>query len=181
MSAPVGRRLVSLSILAGALTPLAGCGFQPVYMGTASDKAGPAQRNLAAIHVALIPDRPGQELREALKRSLGSDSGVPPRYELAVAFGVSGEGIGIQANNLATRLRLISQASYTLRRLDAKQTVLFSGAARAMDGVNVFDSQYFAADLEVEAEEKRMANEIAQQIAMQLAVFFRSRAAKRNG
>jgi hypothetical protein len=56
--------------------------------------------------------------------------------------------------------------------------VLTSGSARAMDGVNVFDSQYFASDLETEAEESRMAEELATQIATRLAVWFRQRAAK---
>ena len=60
------RRLLVLA--AGA--SLSGCGFQPVYMPTASGKAGVAQRELAAIQVDLIPDRPGQVLRQALQDRL---------------------------------------------------------------------------------------------------------------
>ena len=70
------RRLLAL----GGAGLLAGCGFQPVYMPTATGKSGPAERDLAAIHVNLIPDRPGQELRQALQARLGSDSGMPARY-----------------------------------------------------------------------------------------------------
>ena len=55
------------SLTWAARTSLSGCGFQPVYMPTASGKAGVAQRELAAVHVDLIPYRPGQLLRQALQ------------------------------------------------------------------------------------------------------------------
>ncbi len=60
-------------------------------------------------------------------------------------------------------------------------TVLTTGSARAIDGVNIFDSQYFAADLEIEAEQKRIAENVATQIATQLAIWFRQQAAKQTG
>lgn len=175
MRSSVSRRLLCL----GSLTVLSGCGFQPVYMPTASGNRGPAQRELAAINVPVIPERPGQLMRQALQERFGDDSGTPAKYDLIVTFGVSGEGIGIEQNDIATRIRLIGNATYSLRARDAKRTELTSGAARAIDGVNIFDSQYFAADLEIEAEQKRMAENIATQIATQLAVWFREQAAKR--
>ena len=57
------------------LPPVAGCGFQPVYMPTASGKAGVAQRELASVYVPIIPERPGQLLRQALQERFGNDSG----------------------------------------------------------------------------------------------------------
>jgi len=161
---------------AGAL--LSACGFQPVYMPTASGKAGVAQRELAAIHVNLIPDRPGQELRQALQDRLemGSDS-VARRYDLTVAFGVSGEGIGIQNNDTATYVRMLGNANWTLTAQDPGRTKLSSGYAKAVDSLNVFDGQYFNSDLETEAIEKRMAEALADQITIQLAAYFRKRAA----
>ena len=80
-----------------------------------------------------------------------------------------------------TRLRLIGNATYTLHAHDPKRTTLTSGSARALDGVNIFDSQYFAADLEVEAQQKRIAENLATQIATQLAIWFRQQAAKHTG
>ena len=47
--------------------------------------------------------------------------------------------------------------------------------------MNIYDSQYFAADLETEAEQKRIAENLATQIATQLAVWFRQRSAKQTG
>jgi LPS-assembly lipoprotein len=164
--------------LAAAATLLGGCGFQPVYMPTASDQAGPAQRDLAAVFVPVIPERPGQELRQALQERLGSDAGTPAQYDLSVTFSVSGEGIGILSDAIATRIRLIGTANWKLIAHDAKRTVLASGSARAFDGVNIFDSEYFAADLETEAEQKRIAENLATQIATRVAVWFRQQAAK---
>jgi hypothetical protein len=170
----VSRRWICL----GSLTALAGCGFQPVYMPTASDKAGPAERGLSSVYVEIIPERPGQLLRQALQERFGDDSGTPSSYDLHVTFGVGGEGIAIETNDIATRLRLTGNATWTLVGHDAKHTTLTSGSAKALDAVNIFDSQYFAADQEVEAETKRIAENIATQIATQLAVWFRQQAAK---
>jgi LPS-assembly lipoprotein len=72
---------------------------------------------------------------------------------------------------------LIGTATWTLVGRDPKRTVLASGSARAMDGINVIGSQYFAADLETETEQKRIAENVATQIATRLAVWFRQQAA----
>jgi LPS-assembly lipoprotein len=165
----------------GSLAALSGCGFQPVYMPTASGKTGVAQRELASVFVGIIPERPGQLLRQALQERFGNDSGTPSAYDLNVTFGISGEGIAIENDAIATRVRLIGTATWTLVRHDAKRSVLASGNARAMDAVNIFDSQYFAADLETEAEQKRIAENLATQIATRLAIWFRQQAAKQTG
>jgi LPS-assembly lipoprotein len=168
------RKLLTL----GTAGALAGCGFEPVYMSTASGRAGPAQRELSAINVSLIPDRPGQLLRQDLQERLASDSGETVlRYDLAVAFSISGEGIGILSDTSATRIRLIGSASWTLKARDPAQTRVTSGSARAMDGFNVLDQQLFAADIDNEQVQRRLASTVADQIALQLAVFFRHRAA----
>jgi LPS-assembly lipoprotein len=173
----IGRRWACL----GSLAALSGCGFQPVYMPTASGKAGVAQRDLSAVYVEIIPDRPGQLLRQALQERFGDDSGTPSDYNLHVGFSIAGEGIAVETNNISTRLRLVGNATWALLAHDEKHTTLTSGRARAVDAVNIFDSQYFAADLEVEAEQARIAETIAQQITSQLAVWFRQQAAKKTG
>jgi LPS-assembly lipoprotein len=178
MKHAVGRRWMCLGSLAALGAPLAGCGFQPVYMRTASGKTGAAQRDLSTVFVENIPERPGQLLRLALQERLGDDSGTPASYDLHVSFGIAGQGIAIETNDIATRLRLIGTASWSLLDHDPKRTTLTTGSAQALDAVNIFDSQYFAADLEVEAEQKRIAENLATQIATQLATWFREKAAK---
>jgi LPS-assembly lipoprotein len=166
-------------LIAGTGTLLAGCGFQPVYMPTASGRAGAAQRELAAIHVAIIPDRPGQLLRQALQsRFEGSGSGVAQRYELRVGFGIAGDAIAILPDSNPTRIREIGTASWTLLAQDPARTSLTSGSAKAVDGYNLINAQYFASDLENEVVQKRLADALADQITMQLAVYFREQAAK---
>ncbi|WP_428486592.1 LPS assembly lipoprotein LptE [Rhodopila sp.] len=174
MKHPVSRRWFGLGLTAS----VAGCGFQPVYMPTASGKAGVAQRELAAVFVRIIPDRPGQVLRQALQERFGDDAGTPAQYDLQVGFTVAGEGIGITTNDIATRVRLTGIANWTLLAHDTAQSVLTSGNARALDAVNVFNEQYFAADLETEAVQTRLAEALAQQITVQLAIWFRRRAAR---
>jgi LPS-assembly lipoprotein len=178
---PATRGRVGRLLCLNLLVILGGCGFQPVYMPTASGKAGVAQRELASVYVPVIPERPGQLLRQALQERFGSDSGVPAAYDLRVNFGVAGEGIAIETNNIATRIRLTGTATYSLLAHDPKRTTLTSGSVRTLDGVNIFDSQYFAVDLEVEARQRRIAENLATQIANQLAIWFRQRAAKQAG
>ncbi len=162
--------------LAGALL-LSGCGFRPVYMSSANGAPGPAARNLAAIHVALIPDRPGQLLRQALQQHFqGADDATPRRYTLLVSYGISGRSEGIQPNSVATRVELIASASWVLTADDPAHTRITSGSALAMDGIDQFDQQYFAADLGNSAADRRLARAIAGQIALRLAGFFRNRA-----
>lgn len=166
------RRRRMLALAAGVTW--SGCGFQPVYMPTASGKAGVAQRELAAIQVDIIPDRPGQLLRQALQDRLEmGSSGVARRYELSVAFGISGEGIAIEQNTTVTRLRMIGTATWNLVAQDPGRTRLTSGSAKSVDAINIFDAQYFAADLENETAQRRLAEALADQITLQLATFFR--------
>ena len=155
---------------------LVGCGFQPVYMPTATGKPGPAERELAAIDVGVIADRPGQLLRQALQQRLGNDAGERRKYDLKVAFWVSGEGIGIGPDNLASRVRLVGHANWTLSALDTARTPLANGSTRASDGVNVFTAQYFAQDMANEAATRRIATAVADQVALQLALHFRKQA-----
>jgi LPS-assembly lipoprotein len=161
-----------------AILLLAACGFRPVYMPTASGKEGVAQREMAAVYVPLLPGRPGQLFRQALQENLSDDSGSPQLYDLEANFWITGEGISVQPSNIATRVRLTGHVTWTLRTRDAARTQLTGGASHLVDGVNLLDQQYFAFDLENEVVQKRLANALAEQVASQLAIFFRHRAEK---
>jgi LPS-assembly lipoprotein len=175
MTARLPRR--GFLALAASVT-LTGCGFQPLYMPTASGSAGVAQRELAAIEVSIIPNRPGQELRQALQDRLEmGSSGVEHRYKLDVSFSVSGEGIGILQDTTMTRVRLIGTALWVLAAEDSGRTRIADGSAKSVDAFDIISEQYFAADLENEAVQRRMAEALADQITLQLATFFRKRAA----
>ena len=131
----------------------------------------------------IIPNRSGQLLRQSLQQRLsGSGDDAPAKeYELAVSLSVTGEAIGEQADSSVTRVRQFGSANWTLKRLDTAQTFVASGLARSLDGVNVIDEQYFAADIEGETVARRMADTLADQITLQLAAYFGHQAAVKTG
>jgi LPS-assembly lipoprotein len=165
-----------------ALMPLAAlavsaCGFQPVYMPTASGQPGPSARELAAVDVGIIPDRPGQLLRQALQERFASDGGgVQQYYDLQVSFVMIADANAIRPDNISTRTRLIGTAKFVLTAKDTSHKRLVTGSARAVDAYNILDQEYFAADLSNEAVTKRIAEALADQITTQLAGYFRKRA-----
>ena len=152
---------------------LAGCGFHPLY-GSNGSASGGSSHDLAMIDVATIPNRSGQLLRQSLQQRLyGSGDDAPAKqYQLSVSLAVTGEAIGEQADSSVTRLRQFGSANWTLKKLDPTQTFVASGLARSLDGVNIIDNQFFAADIEGETVARRMADTLAEQITIQLAAYF---------
>ena len=177
---PEGRRW--LLGCGAALLPLTGCGFHAVYGrgGDAGGNAGGASADLAAVHVGLMPERSGQLLRLALQERLErGGAGIGYRYELRVAFALADQGIAIQQDNSITRERLIGSADFTLFGNDPARPTLFGGSARKVDGFDVIDQEFFAADQEREAVVRRIAEGVADQISLQLAAYFRRRSLTR--
>ncbi len=163
------------ALLVGGAASLAGCGFRPLY-GPVS-KGAAVQPEMAAIFVAVMPERQGQLLRQALQRRFeGADSGVAKRYEVTGGLSITAEGLGIQQDTSSTRVRYNATSGWTLRTLGLQPVDLTKGNARATDGINVNNQQYFAADLEQAAAFKRLAETVADQITLDIAAFFRKRA-----
>ncbi len=154
-----------------ALLLLAGCGFRPVY--ATHGASAPALAGMSQIDVALIPDRFGQLTREALQARL--ERGGPGRihrYRLVTNLGLSTDAIGVRPDTVPTYVRLIGTAQWTLIAEDATGATLAHGTARDVDGYDVLNQQYFAADLSNEAVERRIASGLADQIGLQLALYF---------
>lgn len=159
-------------VLGPALLALAGCGFHPLY---ASDGPGPgpAREGLGLISVAIIPERVGQLLRQALQARFDHGDAPPAkRFDLSVGFWINAEGIGIQQDSTVTRVRYVGQAGWTLTTRDMARSTVTAGQARAVDGLNTFDQQYFGQDIETETIFRLLADEIAEQITAQLATYF---------
>lgn len=165
-----------------AASLLSGCGFQPLYMPTASGKAGVAQRELAAISVGVIHERAGQLLRQALQERFEASGETAPRaYELTVTYGISGEGIGIQPDTSISRIRLIGEANWSLTADDPLHSRLVHGRAKAVDDFDILNQQLFGADLSTGVAQQRLADALAEQITIQLSVWFRQHAAATSG
>ncbi len=166
----MGRRgLVSALVLL-----LGGCGFSPLYAPVAG--RAPSS-DLAKIFVAVIPDRPGQLLREALQVRLeGAGAPAAKRYTLEVNYGISSEGIGSQPDSSSTFTRIKATANWRLLSATPGAAPLASGVATAEDGYSVIVDQYFYSDLQNGAVDRRFAKTLADQIVLRLAAYFRDRA-----
>jgi LPS-assembly lipoprotein len=180
MEGGITRRaaLSGLVATASAGPLLAGCGFRPMYGRAPDGSAGPAQAGLAQISVGLIPERAGQLLRLALQERF-ERAGIAAvrRYDLVSSFSIAADLIAIQPDTTATRVRLIGIASWTLLAQDPQRRTLVSGTARSTDGYNIIGQQYFASDLENEQVQRRIAEAVADQMTLQLGVWFNKRAA----
>lgn len=160
---------------AAAGLTLSGCGFRPVYGPTDGPGDGDAATALAQTEVALIPERLGQILRESLRTRFDrGGSATARRYELAVSLGLAGEAIGVQRNSTSSRVRLVGTANWTLYTQTPNRTPLTNGFTRDVDGYNIYNQQYFAADLESEAVQRRMMEALAEKLTLQLAAWFRA-------
>ncbi len=170
----VSRHLLRRRNLLGwpVLLTLPGCGFHPLYAANGSE-SGPARTGLGLISVAIIPNRPGQLLRQALQARFDhGDAPAAKRFDLSVSLGIEVEGLGLQSDTTTTRVRFLGHASWTLATRDAARATVTTGSARAVDGLNTFDQQYFAGDIETETIERRLAEALAEQITTQLAAYF---------
>jgi len=165
------------AVLLGGGTALAGCGFRPLYMPLASGAPGPAAAEMAAIYVPVASERPGQLLRQALQQRFeGTGTGTAKRYELVASIAVNAEAIAIQRDSSSSRIRLTGSAPWVLRVLSLEHPVLAQGTSRILDGYNILDQEYFAADLESEVVIRRVADALADQITTQVGSFFLERA-----
>jgi LPS-assembly lipoprotein len=155
-----------------ALLALSGCGFAPLYGGGG---AADVARQMDEVQVADIPERPGQMLRLSLQDQLQlAGAPVVQRYVLTVNYGIVSQGIGIQQDTASTRNRFVADASWTLSPIGDPAAKLASGQASTEDAENVIDQQYFAVTLETDTINQQLADEIAGQIAQQVAVYFKT-------
>jgi len=131
-----------------------------------------AATGLAEIEVGPIYERPGQILRQALLGKLGIEPGTPRKFDLDVKFWITGQAEGILNFTQPTRVRLAANATWTLLSRDRPPIKLAAGADNLVDGVDFFDAQYFALDLSNEAVQRRLAEAMAERIALRLAMWF---------
>ena len=169
------RRAMAAGLLAAALG-LAGCGFHPMY-GSAFSATSPGavDGQLDGIYVALLPNRTGQLLRQALQERLDRSDGAARTLQLNVVYGIDADAIAVQADNSSARTRVVAHAAWTLTEpMKPGSPIVTSGTARALDGFNVVNEQFFFVTLENEAAQRRLADACADQITRQLLTYFRT-------
>lgn len=152
---------------------LSACGFTPVYYnhGTGSTHQSGASNGLNQIDIAIIPDREGQFLRNALiDRFYRNGYPTAPRYNLrATPINEKITDFDITVDSEATRQQLVLSTNITLIDLKTNRAVL-TRTLTATTSNNVLESEFSTIVTEQSAREAAL-NDLARQIERQLAIF----------
>lgn len=163
---------------------LAGCGFHPLY-ATPDMPKGQMQANLRGIYVEPVPDRLGYQLRNQLIDLLdakGEAAGA--RYVLRVTLATKSDAIGVQSQTAPggvtqtaiTRYNDKITADYDL--IDPKTgKSIAHGLETGLSSYNVLSSPYATLAVQQDAD-RRAAEDIADRIRIDLAVWFAQQAQK---
>ncbi|MFN3230633.1 MAG: LPS assembly lipoprotein LptE [Alphaproteobacteria bacterium] len=156
--------LISLT----ALT-LAACGFKPMYGQRAESPA--VTQALASVEVAPIEDRLGQLVRTALSDRLTPGGGPnSPRYTLKVSVIEEREDVGIRQDASITRANYRLSAKFDLVEVES-DTVLITGTTWSQTAFDVVQQDFATVTAEQDAQ-RRLAGEVADEIAARLAIYF---------
>ncbi len=162
---------------------LAGCGFQPLNNRNAGPPAGngggpqaiqaSTLDELAAIRIAPLSDRAGQEMHNLLRDRL-NPSGQPsePRYQLEVRLTESIRELAFESDETATRADLSIVANYRLVRVDNEKTIS-TGRSRSISSYNILERQFASTISEADAR-SRTLRDIADDIRIRLGAYFSS-------
>ena len=167
-------RIASLVALSAAALFLSGCGYRPVYgeRGAATDDG--ARTQLALVKVAGIADQRGQLLRNYLLDRM-NPRGEPasPRYLLSVTTTESTRITDSRPDGTATRADVVVNARYNLRD-STSDLVVFSERSDAVATYNLLTARFGSVASEDEAR-RRAVEQLADQIALQVALFLNRR------
>ena len=149
---------------------LGGCGFRPMYGERAG---GSVARGLETIRVGLIPERNGQLLRRNLEQRLGAGS-AQMRYDLRVGLAYGIDLQGFARDGTPSRVRITATASWFLYDTASPPRLVANGTERTFDAYNVPENQFFSADTSRDATERRLLDQLADDIVRRLAIRFES-------
>lgn len=145
---------------------LAGCGWQAVYHQPSDN----TRHQLAAIDIAPMRDRIGQEIRSALIDRVAPYPNQTPRYRLIATWQHALTDLGLQSDNTATLKKYTLSIDYTLVDLTTGAVALQDNA-RASTSYNILESEYANLTAEKDAG-ARLAIELAEAIRLRLGVYF---------
>lgn len=164
------QSLVLALLLAGAVAPLAGCGFRPLYGRANTDAAGASVNNqMAGIRIDPIGDRLGQQLHNALRDRL-NPLGQPSSSAYTLQVNLSERRYGALAKQdlSASRRNIELNAFYSLR--DTAGNVVMTDRSVITTGYDEFDDPLNDIS-SFEDAERRSTQQMADQIRTRVAVF----------
>ncbi len=152
---------------------LSACGFQPLYgVGNGGNVATAPGARLASIYVEPIAERVGYQLRNELVdlfRAQTQSEGAAYRLKLVLRERKGGEALQNDAS--ITRYNYTLIARYELTPAGAT-TPVRTGEVSALSAFNVATSPFATVIAERDASD-RAANDIAERLRTELAVYFR--------
>jgi LPS-assembly lipoprotein len=159
------------ALLLIAAFALPGCGFQPLYAD--NDNLG-VSTTLSTIYIEPISERIGYDLRnDLLDRLDASSSAASARYRLRLYLRELEEPVVFQPNTAITRYNYTLTAHYDLLPKDVADAVK-SGDITAFAAYNVAAAPYLYSTVAAQRDAKtRAANDIAERIRVELAVYLR--------
>ena len=179
------RRRIPAFAGGAALLLLGGCGFQPLYgenNALNSDNApGSVVNELSQVSVAIsvTEDTDGRrsglvgfETRNQLIDLLGSNALNTAKYNLIIQLRGVRRGLAVQSDASVTRFNYLLQGNYQLIDNASGSTIL-TGRSRSFSAYNVVDSEFATVTARRDAE-FRAARNIAEDLKLQLALFFKS-------
>jgi LPS-assembly lipoprotein len=173
------RAAQAIAVLGLALG-LAGCGFHPLY----ATPHGSMRQDLGSIYVEPVPDRLGYELRNSLIDVLdGRAQSAGAVYRLRVTLAEKSDAVGVQSQTVGAVIQTaITRYNDTLtveyELLDAATgAVITNGTETGLSAYNVLSSPYATLVAQQNAD-RRAADDIADRIRIDLAVFFAQKAKK---
>lgn len=165
------RRGILLSLLlAGAVAPLAGCGFRPLYGRYNADAGGTSvNHQMAGIRISAIGERDGQMLHNAL-RDRFNPMGQPASSDYSLDVGLTTRTYGAltRSDLSATRRNVEMTAAYSLR--DLSGAVVMTDKAMITTGYDEFDDPLNDIS-SLEDAQRRGTFQLADQIRTRVAVF----------
>jgi len=164
-------RLVTLALLIS----LTACGFRPLY--ATRDEPGVVHADYARVAIEPMAGRIGHELYASLTTIMHPRGREPQaQYRLIITLQERKEGLAIADDDTVSRFSFYFTAAYRLETIRGE--LLQNGETRSIAAYNVVDSPFATRVSELDARE-RAAQELAQDIALKVAVYFdRARAGR---
>lgn len=169
------RKCLARAVLGAVLAlTVSACGFQPLYGPTPSGSLSPTEK-MAAVRIAPLPDRIGQQMHNLLRDRL-NPAGQPrdPAYELRLTINEAKQELGIRRDETASRANLILAATFALVEVDSGQ-LLFQGQTSSTNSYNILSNQFATTYAESNARSRGL-REISDDIRTRLGIYFSSTA-----
>jgi LPS-assembly lipoprotein len=164
---PRGRRYAPPALLTILCLTLSACGFHPLYSKSGADAN--LREEMSQIAIAPLRDRQGQEIHNALIKSITPD-GQPekPRFNLIVAYSVTETNAALATDETATRDVMRFNVMY---RLYEGPTIVTTGTFPEIFSYNFLQEHY--ANVSAQADiMSRVSDQIALEVRNRLAIYF---------